>query len=304
MPKTDPPERAEVLRLLGGWDIAFAAPEVGDARRIGGALVQDLTFPASTGERIAAIWSRPAGQTGAGPALLYCHAHGNRPDIGRAELTQGRPMLSTPYLGPLTELGLSVLCLDMPGFGGRAGLAESALSKARLWQGRCLFGQMIAELRAGIGWLAGQPGVDPARIGAMGLSMGATHAWWLAALDDRVAAAVQICAFADLEMLIDTGAHDLHGPYMTVPGLLALTSTGRLAGLAAPRPQLVCVGLNDPLTPEPAVRRALAEVTAAYARTNSGAALEVLAEPDRGHQESAGMRAAVLGFLRRRLTLR
>jgi dienelactone hydrolase len=304
MAETEPFERADLLRLLGGWDIAFGAPQAGQTRPIGAALVQDLTFPASTGARIPATWSRPAGQTGAGPALLYCHAHGNRPDIGRAELTGGRPMLSTPYLGPLTDLGFSVLCIDMPGFGGRGGATESALAKERLWQGRCLFGQMIAELRAGIGWLAEQPGVDPARIGAMGLSMGATHAWWLAALDDRVAAAVQICAFADLEMLVDSGAHDLHGPYMTVPGLLALTSTGRLAGLAAPRPQLVCAGLDDPLTPEPAFRRALAELTAAYARAHAADALEVLAEPGRGHQESAAMRVAVLDFLRRRLTLR
>jgi dipeptidyl aminopeptidase/acylaminoacyl peptidase len=49
------------------------------------------------------------------------------------------------------------------------------------------------------GWtlLERAPGVDAGRIGAMGLSMGATHAYWLAALDDRVAAVAHLCAFAE-----------------------------------------------------------------------------------------------------------
>jgi dipeptidyl aminopeptidase/acylaminoacyl peptidase len=48
---------------------------------------------------------------------------------------------------------------------------------------------MLGDLAAGLDALAADPDVDAGtRIGAMGLSMGATHAYWLAALDDRVAA--------------------------------------------------------------------------------------------------------------------
>ena len=35
---------------------------------------------------------------------------------------------------------------------------------------------------------------------------------------------------------------------MTVPNLLSEFSTAKIAGLIAPRPQLVCVGLKDKLT--------------------------------------------------------
>ena len=65
--------------------------------------------------------------------------------------------------------------------------------------------------------------------------MGATLAFWLAALDPRMKAVAHLCCFADLETLVASGAHDLHGLYMTVPGLLAVARTGEIAGLIAPR---------------------------------------------------------------------
>jgi dienelactone hydrolase len=94
--------------------------------------------------------------------------------------------------------------------------------------------------------------VDGGRIAAMGLSMGATHAYWLAALDDRVAAVVHLCAFADMGPLIASGGHDLHGIYMSVPGLLQNGDMGDVAALIAPRPQFIAWGGRDPLTPEAA----------------------------------------------------
>jgi hypothetical protein len=101
--------------------------------------------------------------------------------------------------------------------------------------------------------------------------------------------------------LIELGAHDGHGIYLTVPGLLAATSTGEIAGLVAPRPQLICVGEADALTPPPSVDRAFAETEAAYARARAGEALTLLRVPGVGHQETAEMRDAVLAFFREEL---
>lgn len=92
-----------------------------------------------------------------------------------------------------------------------------------------------------------------------GISMGATLAYFLAAIDQRVSAVAHLCCYADLATLVEIGAHDLHGHYLTVPGLLAETSSGAIAGLVAPRPQLICVGSGDPLTPPLAVARAYAD---------------------------------------------
>ena len=110
-----------------------------------------------------------------------------------------------------------------------------------------------------------------------------------------------MCCFADLGRLIQTGAHDLHGIYLTIPGLLERTSSGEIAGLVAPRPQLICIGDLDPLTPPAAVDPALVAARSAYQAAGASDRLVVHRETAAGHAESPAMREAVLAFLARHL---
>lgn len=262
-----------------------------------GVAVETLRLDLGEGRSTRAFLTRPDAPAGRLPAVLYCHAHGARYGIGASELLDGRPSLLSPYGPLLAGRGFVTLCLDMPTFGDSAGEKEDALSKALAWQGRTLMGEMLADLIAGVDHLAARDDVDPARIAAFGLSMGATHAYFLAAIEPRIARVAHLCCFADLTTLIASGAHDLHGHYMTISGLLAKTSFGRIAGMVAPRPQLVCTGDRDPLTPPGAVDVAFAECFSAYRAAGAQAALLRLAEPDTGHVETPAMRAAVLSFL-------
>jgi hypothetical protein len=88
---------------------------------------------------------------------------------------------------------------------------------------------------------------------------------------------------------------------MMVPGLLSFRRTGEIAGLVAPRPQLACVGLADPLTPPQAVEHGLEDLRHAYANHAAEPMLETLVSPHTGHVETPAMRSAVLDFLARRL---
>jgi hypothetical protein len=260
--------------------------------------VERLGFTTAAGERVRGFLCLPAG-TGPFPAVLVIHAHGHDYGIGADELIFGRPALQGPPGPALAAAGIAALCLDMPCFGDRRGASESAAAKAALWQGRSLAGQMLGECAAAIDWLSARPGIRADRIGVFGISMGATLGYWLAAVDPRVAALVQDCCLADFAALIASGAHDLHGPYLTVPGLLTLASNGTIAGLMAPRPQFVGIGEDDPLTPPEALAPALAELTAAYAAT--GGDLVIHREPGVGHRETPAMRRAALAFLGRHL---
>lgn len=262
-----------------------------------GVAVETLVLDLGEGRRARAFLTRPEAREGLLPAVLYCHAHGARYGIGAAELIDGRPSLLGPFGPLLARRGFVTLCLDMPTFGDRASKREDALSKALAWQGRTLMGEMLADLLAGFDHLATRDDVDPARIAAFGLSMGATHAYFLAAIEPRIARVAHLCCFADLATLIRTGAHDLHGHYMTIPGLLSHTSFGRIAGMVAPRPQLICTGDRDPLTPPDAVAAAFAECLAAYRAVGAERVLSRLAEPGTGHVETPAMREAVLAFL-------
>jgi dienelactone hydrolase len=275
------------------------------SRRVGpyGALArEDLTFLNATGEDVPGVLLRPALPNGRCPAILYIHAHGGRYAMGCSELTDGRPALQSP-LGPvLAGMGCVVLSIDLPCFGARATVSESAAAKALLWHGHSLAGQMLGELSAALGWMVSRDDVDPARVGAFGLSMGATLGIWLAAVDPRLRFLAHECCYADFATLVETGAHDLHGIYLTVPGLLERTTTGAIAGLIAPRPQLVMVGDQDPLTPPVAVDRALADTRAAYQAAGAPNALVLHREPASGHVETPAMRERLLAFLAGRIS--
>lgn len=295
-----PLTRGRLWHLLGwpGGPTWIAATINGTTEAQGACSLTRLTLRIGSAE-VPALYLCPAG-AGPFPAVLYCHAHGNRYDRGAEELTHGRPALVSPYGPALAERGIASLCIDLAPFGGRQTEGpEAALAKALLWQGRTLMGQMLAELAAAFGWLAARPEIDARRIATLGLSMGGTHAYWLAALEPRVAACAHLCVFADIAPLIASGAHDLHGPYMTVPGLLAEGDMGDVAALVAPRPQLVCLGAADPLTPGTARDPALARLRAAYSDHRDR--LEEHVDPDTGHRETPAMREAVLGFLARHL---
>lgn len=251
-----------------------------------------LCFAGSDGQEVRGWLMLPAGPP-PWPVVLVIHAHGNRYHIGAREVLDGRPAQPRP-LGPdLVALGMAALCLDMPCFGERRGESESAAAKAALWRGGSLAGRMLGELSAQVDWLAADPRFGS--IGIYGLSMGATLGYWLAAVEPRIAALAQLCCLADIHTLIASGAHDLHGHYLTIPGLPALARNGVIAGMVAPRPQLVCIGARDPLTPPDALEIALADLRAGYAAVPE--ALSVVIDPDTGHVETPAMREEVLAFL-------
>lgn len=243
---------------------------------------------------VRGILTRPSDNARRLPAILYGHSHGGGYAIGARELLDGRDYLVDP-LGPVfARAGYVTLCIDMPVFGERATVSEGSAAKALLWHGKSLFGQMLSDHAAALTYLASRDDVDPDRIGAFGISMGCVLSYWLAAMDARIAAVAHLCCFADFRTMIELGAHDGHGIYLTVPGLLKEADGGSIAALIAPRPQLVCIGEADALTPRSAVARAWAALEPAY--SGHPDRLELVSEAGIGHRETPRMRAAMLAF--------
>lgn len=266
-----------------------------------GCTVETLRFETGAGEAVRGYVTRPHEVRERLPAILYIHAHGGRYDIGADEVLDGRKALLSP-LGPLfSENGYLTLTIDLPCFGTRQHTTESVLSKALLWHGRSLAGQMLGELGSALDYLAARPDVDARHIGAFGISMGATFSYWLAAVDPRLSALAHLCCYADFDTMIATGAHDGHGIYLSIPGLLDLAGNGKIAGLIAPRPQFIGLGAKDSLTPPEAIDRALVDTRAAYGEFRASQNLEVLIEPGSGHEETPAIRAAVLRFFAKHL---
>lgn len=289
--------RTRLRELIGLAEPPVALRSAAIERR-DGYVVEHLRLELG-GLEVRGILTRPEA-AGPHPAILYGHSHGGKYEIGAAELLEGREYLLEP-LGPVfARAGYVTLCIDMPIFGERATVKESAAAKALLWYGRSLFSEMLGDHAAALTYLASRPDVDPRRIGAFGISMGCTLSYWLAALDERIAATAHLCCFADQREMIRLGAHDGHGIYMTVPGLLNEADAGSIAALVAPRPQLICIGEADSLTPPEAVAIAWAGASAGYAAAPDG--LRMVSEPGVGHQETPRMREAMLAFFAKTLS--
>jgi acetyl esterase/lipase len=165
-----------------------------------------------------------------------------------------------------------------------------------LWSGKVMWGMMVYDSLRAVDYLVSRPDIDPNRIGTMGISMGSTMAWWIAALDPRIKVCIDLCCLTDYQTLIANRGLDLHDVYYYVPSLLKHFTTAQINGLIAPRAHLSLAGNFDPLTPPAGldkIDRELRQVYQSAGATNSWRLLRY----NTGHFETAAMRAEVCSFL-------
>lgn len=248
-------------------------------------------------EPVPAYFVRPHEEQGPRPTILYNHAHGGNYGLGKEELLAERNALQQPpYAEELTRRGYCALCIDAWAFGERQGRTEGEIFKQMLWEGQVMWGMMVYDSLRAIDYLVSRPEVDADRLGTMGISMGSTMAWWVAALDRRIKVCIDICCLTDFHALIDSRGLDGHGIYYYVPSLLKYFTTAQINALIAPRAHLSLAGNYDSLTPPAGLDRIDAELRQVYEAEGAPEAWKLL-RYDIGHFETAAMRAQIISFL-------
>jgi len=266
-----------------------------------GYVLEKLVLDLNHLEPVPAYFVKPIKATGKLPTILYHHAHGGDYKLGKDELIAGRSLIQKPpYAEALTSIGYAALCADTWVFGERSTKTEMDTFKEMLWKGRVLWGMMVYDSIRAMDYLVSRPDVDAGRIGTMGLSMGSTMAWWLAALDERVKLCVDICCLTDFDALMEINNLKGHGIYYYVPGLLKYFTTAQINALIAPRPHLSLAGNLDDLTPPKGLDRVDAELKKVYADAGHPENWKLL-RWDVDHGETAEMRSAILPFLKANL---
>ena len=250
-------------------------------------------------ERVPAYFARPKDATGPLPCVLYNHAHGHNYELGKDELLDGRPALQDPpYADVITSAGYSALCIDTWAFGERRGRTESEIFKGMLWNGQVMWGMMVYDSLRAIDYLESREDVDSSRIATIGISMGSTMAWWMAALDERIKVCIDICCLTDFHSLVESRGLDGHGVYYYVPKLLKHFTTTQINALIAPRSHLSLNGAYDPLTPLAGLHDIDEELRAVYKAENAPEAWKSVISPS-GHFETAEMRSEIFSFLQK-----
>jgi len=255
-------------------------------------------------ERVPALMLIPDRRKKKAPGLLYIHAHGGTYELGKEELLKGRNVLPA-YAPVCAEKGLVTLAIDSWCFSERkhatnGSQGEQDAFKLMLWRGRLLWGMMMWDEFQAVSYLAGRAEVDPNRLGVFGLSMGATKAWWLAALDPRLKLCIDLCCLTDYEELIKINNLKGHGIYYYVPSLLKHFQASEINELIVPRPHMSLNGRKDLLTPPAGVERIrdhLLPLYKKYGRTED-CRIELF---DCGHEETPAMRAQVSDWMDRYL---
>jgi len=210
-------------------------------------------------EQVPALLLIPRKRQNPAPGMLYIHWHAGMYGLGKEQLLVG--VKAQPAYAPvLAEKGIIALAIDSWCFGERkhetdGSEGEQNAFKLMLWKGQALYGMMMFDEFRALDFLASRPEVDSARLGAMGMSMGATKAWWLAALDPRVKVCMDICCLTDYDELIKTHGLKEHGIYYYVPSLLKHFQAAQINELIVPRAHLSVNGRRDPLTPPAGVEK-------------------------------------------------
>lgn len=288
----------ELMGDLPGRNRPISVRALGTADR-GAYWLDRLEFDLNGLQPVRAYFVRPKSGPVKRPAVLFNHSHGGRYELGKDELILGNTYLHvTPYAEDLAQAGFNVLCIDHWCFGERNSKTESETFKEMLWHGQVLWGMMVYDSLRAMDYLVSREDVDASRIATLGISMGSTMAWWLAALDVRVKVCIDLCCLTDFQSLIKHRSLDCHGVYYYVPGLLKHFTTAGINALIAPRPHLSLAGIKDPLTPVDGLDIIEQELKAVYAKVGASENWR-LSRSQGAHQETPAMRREILEFLAR-----
>ncbi|MHB0937903.1 MAG: alpha/beta hydrolase family protein [Armatimonadota bacterium] len=256
---------------------------------------QKVAFNLTGDSRVLAYLLIPKGD-GPFPGALLLHDHGARFDIGKEKVI--RPFDDRPeriasagqwvgqcyggrFIGDeLARRGYLCLATDMLNWSDRGGggyEGQQALSANLLHLGMSWAGLIAHEDQRTAEFLAGLPQVDPKRIAAVGLSVGAYRTWQVSALSDRIAAGAAICWMATIAGQMQPGVNQTGGQScytMVHPGLSAHLDFPDVASLACPKPMLFFNGLQDGLFDPADVQRAYDKMHAVWSSQGADDRLE------------------------------
>ena len=304
-----PGTRETLVKLLGEMPPRPdpAKVEVVSREEHDGYALERFRFHNGVDSVVPGILLLPRGRKGPAPTVVGLHGHGSSKESVCTAEGHGQ------YVGPaLARRGYVVAAIDAYFNGERVGKGpagrledaqgqEASLFKLDLWLGRTLWGMMLRDEQCLLDYLQTRPEVDRDRIGATGMSMGCTRAWWLAAVDDRVRTLVGVACFTRYTELIAHGNLRKHGIYYFVPGVLTHFDTEAIYALVAPRPMLMLSGDEDGGAPTDGIAVLERKLGAVYALHGRPGNFRSVVYEKTGHEYLPEMKAEMLAWFEEHL---
>lgn len=254
--------RAEdkLLELLGEFPTPVdLAPEVLYSIEDDGLIRERVVFDSEEHMSVPCVVLKPADMPddGTAPAILCSHGHGpfgKEPVAGNTsseDLRANMERHNYNYAEQMARKGFLTISPDLRCFGERADGLDPYPRRDRcnvhFVRGAILgvytLTLNIWDMMRCVDYLQTRPEVDPNRIGMMGLSQGGTMTTFTAAIEPRIKAA-DIIGYVN--PWYDFGIEDANfcGSQI-VPEVYRYLDTHDIAGLIAPRPLLIEMGVHD-----------------------------------------------------------
>jgi hypothetical protein len=268
-------------------------PVIRDRRVHDGYSVENVAFESVPGYFVTGNLYRPLAAKPPHAAVLSTHGHTwtlvTKPELWAAH-GRFQPNVQA-RCGALARMGAVVLSIDMFAFGDSIPVFGQEVHR----QPFALTIQLWNAIRA-VDFLASLDGIDPQRIAVTGESGGATQAFFLTALDDRVALSVPA---------VMVSAHwfgcPCEGGLPVHRSADHFASNPVIAALTAPRPMLLISDGKDWTANTPEVEYPF--VQAIYRHLGAGDQVVNVHLPDEGHDYGPSKRAALYRFIAPRLGL-
>lgn len=231
--------KAAILQSTGAVEDHALPLEVKETGRtkLTGYHIRNILFQTRPGVFATANLYIPDGK---GPFPAVINMHGHWKDARMGDMVQ-----ATAH--SLALNGYVCMTIDAWGTGERTtleGVTEyhgANLGASLMNTGNTLLGMQLSDNMRGVDLLCSLPEVDKERIGATGASGGGNQTMWLAAMDERIKAAVPVVSVGTFESYILNS----NCVCELVPDGLTYTEESGILAMVAPRALKICNALND-----------------------------------------------------------
>ncbi len=261
--------------------------------------VEKLHFQSRPGLYVTANFYLPRERQGKVPAILYVCGHGRSKKDG---ISYGNKVTYQHHGVWFARHGYACLMIDTLQLGEIEGIHHGTYNQGMWWwnnRGYTSAGVEAWNCVRALDYLQSREEVDPQRLGVTGRSGGGAYSWWIAAIDDRIKAAVPVAGITDLENHVVDGCVEGHCDCMF------MVNTFRwdyplVAALVAPRPLLIGNSDADRIFPLDGVRRTYEKAKKIYELYGAGGkiALNITEGP---HKDTPELRLPAFRWFDRHL---
>jgi cephalosporin-C deacetylase-like acetyl esterase len=225
--------------------------------------VEKLYFQSRPGLYVTGNLYVPKELKNRAPAILYVCGHGNEKKNG---VSYGSKSVYQHHGGWFARNGYVCLIIDTLQLGEIEGLHHGTYREGMWWwlcRGYTPAGVEAWNCVRALDYLQSRPEVDGERIGVTGRSGGGAYSWWIAAIDERIKAAVPVAGITDLHNHVVDGTVEGHCDCMFMVNTYQW-DYAQVAAMVAPRPLLISNTDKDRIFPLEGVVRVHEKVRNIY----------------------------------------